>query len=131
MVTKSILIDTNVYTSALKGEHETIKVLQRANEIVVCSITIGELLSGFKAGNKGKKNREELAEFLDSPRVQVYGIDTNTAEFYSEVLNNLRKKGKPIPTNDIWIAAVAFQYGLLLFTKDKHFKYVPGLLLVS
>jgi tRNA(fMet)-specific endonuclease VapC len=131
MVMNSILIDTNIYTSALKGDHETIAVLQRVNEIGVCSITIGELLSGFKAGNKEKKNREELAEFLDTPRIHVYGVDENTAEFYSEVLNNLRKKGKPIPTNDIWIAAVAFQYGLPLFTKDKHFKHVPGLVLVS
>lgn len=128
---KNILIDTNIYTSALKGDHKTIAVLQRATRIVVCSITIGELLSGFKAGNKENKNREELAEFLDTPRVQIYGIDENTAELYSEVLNNLRKKGTPIPTNDIWIAAVAFQYGLYLFTKDKHFKRVPGLLLVS
>lgn len=127
----NILIDTNIYTSALKGDHETIVVLQRTREIGICSITIGELLSGFKAGNKEKKNREELAEFLDVPRVNVYGVDENTAEFYSEVLNNLRNKGKPIPTNDIWIAAVAFQYGLPLFTKDKHFEYVPGLVLVS
>ena len=91
---KNILIDTNIYTSALKGENKTTSVLQRANEIVICSITIGELLSGFKAGNKEKKNREELAEFLDTPRVQVYGIDENTAEFYSEVLNNLTPHSK-------------------------------------
>lgn len=127
----NILIDTNIYTSALKGDHETITVLQRTSEIGICSITIGELLSGFKAGNKEKKNRAELSEFLDTPRVNVFGVDENTAEFYSEVLNNLRKIGKPIPTNDIWIAAVAFQYGLQLFTKDKHFEYVPGLVLVS
>ena len=126
----NILIDTNIYTSALKGEHETITTLQRTSEIGVCSITIGELLSGFKAGNKEKKNREELAEFLDTPRVHIYGVDEFTAEFYSEVLNNLRKKGKPIPSNDIWIAAIAFQHGLPLFTKDKHFENVPGLVLV-
>ncbi|NLD37962.1 MAG: type II toxin-antitoxin system VapC family toxin [Desulfatiglans sp.] len=127
----NILIDTNIYTSALKGDHETIIVLQRTREIGICSITIGELLSGFKAGNREKKNREELSEFLDMPRVNVYGVDENTAEFYSAVINNLRNKGKPIPTNDIWIAAVAFQYGFPLFTKDKHFEYVPGLVLVS
>jgi tRNA(fMet)-specific endonuclease VapC len=131
MVMNNILIDTNIYTSALKGDHETIIVLQRTREIGICSITIGELLSGFKAGNREKKNREELSEFLDMPRVNVYGVDENTAEFYSAVINNLRNKGKPIPTNDIWIAAVAFQYGFPLFTKDKHFEYVPGLVLVS
>ncbi len=126
----NILIDTNIYTSALKGDHETIVVLQRASTIAISSITIGELLSGFKAGNKEKQNREELAEFLDTPRVLVYGIDEDTAGFYAEIISNLRKTGKPIPTNDIWIAAVAFQYGLHLFTKDKHFNSIPGLLLV-
>ena len=127
---KNLLIDTNIYTHALKGDHETVVVLQQAIEIAISSITIGELLSGFKGGKKEKKNREELAEFLDAPRVQIYGIDENTAEFYSEILNNLRKKGTPIPTNDIWIAAVAFQHGLYLFTKDKHFKHISGLLLI-
>lgn len=126
---KNLLIDTNIYTHALKGDHETVGILQQANEIAVCTITIGELLSGFKAGEKEKRNREELAEFLDAPRVRVYGIDEDTAEFYSEIINDLRKKGKPIPTNDIWIASVAFQHGLHLFTKDKHFKQVPGLFL--
>ncbi|MFC1820042.1 type II toxin-antitoxin system VapC family toxin [Thermodesulfobacteriota bacterium] len=125
-----ILIDTNIYTHALKGDPDTISILQQAREIGISSITIGELLSGFKAGRKEKKNREELAEFLDAPRVQLYGIDEDTAEFYSQILNDLREKGKPIPTNDIWIAAVAFQLGFLLFSKDKHFQYVSGLVLV-
>ncbi len=97
----NILIDTNIYTSALKGDHETIVVLQWASSIVISSITIGELLSGFKAGNKEKQNREDLADFLDTPRVLMYGIDENTAGFYAEIINNLRKIGKPIPTNDI------------------------------
>ena len=127
----NILIDTNIYTSALKGEHETIVVLQRAASIVISSITIGELLSGFKAGNKEKQNREQLADFLDTPRVLLYGIDENTAEFYAEILNNLRKSGNPIPTNDIWIAAVAFEHGFRLYSKDRHFQYVQGLILVS
>ncbi|MFC1533971.1 PIN domain-containing protein [Thermodesulfobacteriota bacterium] len=81
-------------------------------------LSVMNLLSGgsiillLRGGAKEKKNREELAEF------------------YSQILNDLRKKGKPIPTNDIWIAAVAFQLGLRLFSKDKHFKNVSGLVLV-
>jgi len=127
---KSILIDTNIYTRALRGEQETISVLQQVQEIGICSISIGELLSGFKAGTRGKKNREELAEFLDAPRVKIFGIDEDTAEFYATILDELRKKGKPVPTNDIWIASVAFQYGFPLFTKDRHFEQISGLILV-
>ena len=89
------------------------------------------MLSGFKGGVREAKNREELEEFLDAPRVRIYGIDENTAEYYADILNRLRKKGKPIPTNDIWIAAVAFQRGLKLFSKDEHFRYISGLMLIS
>ena len=80
-------------------------------------------------GNREKENREELEEFLDAPRVVVYTIDENTAEFYAEILTDLRKKGTPIPTNDIWIASVAFQHGLKLFSKDEHFRNISGLIL--
>ena len=128
---KGILIDTNIYNHALVGDAETISILQQAQRIGFCSISIGELLSGFKGGKREKKNREELAEFLDTPRVQIYVIDEDTAEFYALILNDLKKKGKPIPTNDIWIAAVALQHGFSLFTKDKHFNHISGLILIS
>jgi predicted nucleic acid-binding protein len=101
-------------------------VLQQVQGNRYCSISIGELLSGFKAGTREKKNREELAEFLDAPRVKIFGIDEDTAEFYATILDELRKKGKPVPTNDIWIASVAFQYGFPLFTKDRHFEQISG-----
>ena len=124
---KKVLIDTNIYSYAMKGDPETIAVLQRSREIGVCAVSIGELLSGFKGGNRELENRKELEEFLDTPRVKMYGIDEDTAEFYAEVLNSLKENGKPIPTNDIWIASVALQCGLKLFSKDQHFKYVSGL----
>lgn len=127
---RRLLIDTNIYSYALKGEGEVIEVLRKADEIGFSVISIGELLSGFKKGGWEKKNREELEEFLDSPRVVVYSVNEDTAEFYAEVLNNLRKTGEPVPTNDIWIAAVAFQNGLILFTKDAHFQKIAGLSLV-
>lgn len=127
---KNVLIDTNIYSYSLRGDRETVSILQHTQNISICSISIGELLSGFKAGSQERKNRQELEKFLDSPRVQLHAVDEDTAEFYAEILNGLRKKGKPIPTNDIWIASVALQHGLKLFSKDQHFKYVPGLVIV-
>jgi predicted nucleic acid-binding protein len=127
---KKLLIDTNVYNYAFNGDPEIIQTLQRAQKISICAITIGELLSGFKAGTNESQNRAELGEFLDSPRVQLLVVDEDTSEFYAEILNALKKKGNPIPTNDIWIAAIALQHGLKLYTNDQHFKYVPGILLV-
>ena len=118
---KDLLIDTNIYTYALQGDPEVVTVLQQAHEIGLCPVSIGELLSGFKGGKKEQENRRELEEFLDSPRVRVYGIDEATSEFYAEILHNLRKKGKPIPTNDIWIAASCLSVGGVLLTADRHF----------
>ena len=128
---KDFLIDTNIYSYALKGDPETVSTLKEARHIGISSVSIGELLSGFKGGKREKENKKELAEFLDSPRVRLYPVDENTAEFYAEILNELRKNGTPIPTNDIWIASVAFQCGLPLFSKDQHFGKVKGLVLIS
>lgn len=127
---KRLLIDTNIYSYALKGDGSVIEILRSADEIGFSVISIGELLSGFKAGDSEQKNRKELETFLDSPRVVVYYVDEDTSEFYAQIHNNLRKIGKPVPTNDIWIAAVAFQNGLKLFTKDAHFQAIVGLYLI-
>lgn len=125
---KNVLIDTDIYSNAMRGDTGVISALQRCRKIGICSISIGELLSGFKGGGREQKNRRELDQFLDAPRVQMYSIDENTGEFYAEILNMLKASGNPIPTNDIWIASVAFQHGLRLFSMDHHFAAIPGLL---
>ena len=126
---KRVLIDTNVYVAFKRGDRETLKEIQNVDYIGLCPVVLGELLSGFKAGAKEKKNRKELEEFLENPRVSIVEIGEETAEFYSEIYLNLRKKGTPVPTNDIWIAACAMERGLVLYTFDIHFKNIDGLLL--
>jgi len=122
-----ILIDANIYSHALRGDSRVVDVLRKALHIGISAISIGELLSGFKGGNKEPQNRTELGIFLDSPRVALYTVDEYTAEYYCSILNQLKSSGTPIPTNDIWIAATAFQHGLQLCTLDKHFSHVAGL----
>lgn len=130
MEIKRYLIDTNIYSYALRGEEEIVQILRETDEIGFSVISIGELLVGFKGGGKERKNRKELETFLDSPRVVIYPVNDETAEFYADIFIRLKEAGTPIPTNDIWIAAIAFQNGLKLFTKDIHFKSVAGLSLV-
>ncbi len=124
-----ILIDTNIYSLALRGNLDVTTTLRQVAHIGISAISIGELLSGFKGGSREQENRRELGQFLDSPRTCLYPLDENTAEYYSSVLNQLKEQGTPIPTNDIWIAATAFQFGLPLYTFDKHFSNIAGLLL--
>ena len=124
---RKVLIDTNIYSLAMKGDPPTVQILRKIDQIGFSAVSIGELLSGFKAGNRELENREELNIFLDSPRVVIHALDEDTADFYATILNNLKKAGTPIPTNDIWIAAVAFQHGYKLYSGDKHFKLIPGL----
>ena len=76
------LIDTNIYSHAMRAEPAVVSLLRRASRIVLSSISIGELLSGFKGGTQERKNREELAEFLDTRRVSICGV----SEGYSRVL---------------------------------------------
>jgi tRNA(fMet)-specific endonuclease VapC len=124
---KRVLIDTNIYSFAMKGDKDVVHVLRSVDVIGFSVISMGELFSGFKAGTNEMKNREDLHLFLDSPRVVVHPIDEETVDFYASILNSLKKAGTPIPTNDIWIASVAFQHGYQLFSRDKHFDWIPGL----
>jgi len=114
----------------MRGEPDTVSVLRQVDQIGICSISIGELLSGFKAGSREQENRKELNQFLDAPRVRVHRVDETTADFYAEILDGLGAKSTPVPTNDIWIASVAFQHGLKLLSRDRHFKEIPGLILI-
>ena len=128
---RKILIDTNIYSEFMRGNDKVKDILSEMELIGISVVSIGELLSGFKGGISEGKNRKELSFFLDSPRVKVYDVDTETSDFYAKIITDLKNSGNPIPTNDIWIASIAFQSGLKLFTMDKHFCKVPGLLLLD
>ncbi len=112
----------------MRGSESIKLLLQQAHEIYISPVVIGELLAGFSGGKKLKENREILAEFLSSPRVKIIPIDDDTSERYAALYRYLRDQGTPIPTNDLWIASSAMQYGLKLITTDRHFDAVPHVL---
>lgn len=131
MEIKTIIIDVNAYTSFRRGTEEAVDVIRSVPIIIISPIVTGELLSGFAMGSGEMRNRKELELFLSSPRVRFVNINKKTAEYYSVIYRKLRKKGRPIPTNDLWIAATALQYGLAVFTYDEHFKSIDELVIVS
>lgn len=130
MEIKRVLIDTNIYSELLRWNKFVADLLKKPDIIAFSVISIAELLSGFKNSNREKENLEELDQFLYSPRVIIYDIDAETSEFYAKIYDELKSSGDPIPTNDLWIAALTLQYGTKLFTLDKHFKRVRGLFLI-
>lgn len=128
---RRIAIDTNIYISFKLNDQSVVEAFRDCDLIAVDITVIAELFSGFSLGAKEKKNREELEAFLNSPRVEVHLHDFETADYYALIVKRLKAKGRPIPTNDIWIAANAMKHGLALYSLGNHFEMIEGLLLLS
>jgi len=128
---KNILLDTNAYVAFKRGQPEAVEIMQHAPSIGVNTVVLGELLGGFAVGKRTADNQQELQFFLASPRVIVLSVNENTAHYYATIYLDLRRKGKPIPTNDMWVAASALEHQFAIFTYDTHFDYIDGLIVVS
>ena len=120
-----MIVDTNAL-SAIADERDRIReLLGTAKGIAVPVIAIGEYRSGIARSREFLRYRQWLDEFLLASR--VLDIDESTTHRYAEVSLELRKVGKPIPTNDIWIAALCRQHKLPLLSRDRHFDAVSGI----
>ena len=124
---RALLIDTNAYSAFMRGDTAIVEAIAHAERLHLSATVLGELLGGFAAGGREAANREELARFLASPRASVLPVTVNTADSYALVYAALRRKGQPIPTNDLWIAASALEHGCALLTLDGHFRHIDGL----
>ena len=125
----NVLFDTSAYSELWRGHRAILDILARSETVAVPAVVLGELHSGFRAGNRYAENVAQLARFLDKPSVSILSITSETALRYAEIDVYLRKKGRPIPSNDVWIAASAIEHGLHLVTLDAHFREIPLLLI--
>jgi tRNA(fMet)-specific endonuclease VapC len=123
----TILLDTNAYSALLRGHADVARRVRRAEEVLLSVVVAGELLFGFRNGSRYETNREELEEFLASPFVSLLPVGLVTADRFGRIASTLKKKGRPLPTNDIWIAAQAMESGAELLSFDHHFGEVDGL----
>jgi len=125
---KKILLDTNSSSVLFRGKDSNlIDEVKSAEKIFISTIVIGELLTGFKAGSKEKENRTILEDFLDDYTTEIVEATKESAEIYSQIKVFLRRKGTPIPNNDVWIASNVIESGAVLITYDRHFLKIPGL----
>jgi tRNA(fMet)-specific endonuclease VapC len=123
------LLDTNIIIALFAGDTAVKENLSKAEETFVPSIAIGELCYGAWKSARVQENLTRIDEFAVSS--VVLGCDTDTARRYGEIKNALRIKGRPVPENDIWIAAIAFQHDLMLATRDEHFNEIEDLKVVT
>ena len=123
----NLLLDTNRYRDYVQGESAVLARLRDCEQVALSFVSLAELEAGFRLGSRSDENRRALEQFLAKPVVRVLFADRQTCEHYAEVYTRLRAKGRPIPTNDIWIAALAIQHQCPLFTRDHHFDHVDHL----
>ncbi|MCC6740911.1 MAG: type II toxin-antitoxin system VapC family toxin [Planctomycetia bacterium] len=123
-----LLLDTNIYSAMAAGGDSAVENLIRSAEgVVMSAIVVGELLHGFRAGNRFRQNLGRLDSFLDEPQVQFLAVTRATCDRFGVLMAGLRDRGKPIPSNDAWIAAHALESGATLVSRDRHFAFVAGL----
>lgn len=122
-----VLLDTNAYSQLMRGDPQVSILVRRSEGVTMSMVVIGELLYGFRYGRRYAENRAQLEDFLAEPITYVLDVGLETAERFGAIAGALRRKGRPIPTNDIWIAAHAVQAGAELLSYDAHFDAVDGL----
>jgi tRNA(fMet)-specific endonuclease VapC len=120
-------LDTSAYSQFKRGHAPVVSAIDAANWIGVPSIVLGELWLGFGLGDRARKNERELQAFLENPVVEELPVDGDVARTWGEIAGALRRRGLPLPTNDIWIAATAVRSGARLLTYDEHFRRIDRL----
>jgi tRNA(fMet)-specific endonuclease VapC len=125
-----LALDTNRYVDLCKGVAGTVALLEEAEAVMVPFIVIGELRAGFANGRRQADNERALRSFLLKDGVRVLFADDQTTHHYAAVFRQLRKQRTPIPTNDMWVAALVLQHNLSLHARDTHFDQLPQLVRV-
>lgn len=122
-----LALDTNRYTDLCSGNAYVVETIEHADQVWLPFIALGELRAGFAVGSQGPRNEAVLRRFLLKPGVGVLYADEQTTHHYAAIYRQLRKHGTPIPTNDMWIAALVLQHSVALFARDAHFDALPQL----
>jgi tRNA(fMet)-specific endonuclease VapC len=122
-----IALDTNRYTDFCRDVPGVVDTLEQAERVYVPFVVLAELRAGFAVGKRGLDNERTLRRFLMEDGVHLIFADDTTTHHYASVYRQLRAQGTPIPTNDMWIAALVLQHNLVLYARDDHFDRLPQL----
>lgn len=126
-----VALDTNAYVALRRGDPGVLAILESAEYVGIPVVVIGELSAGFLIGDRPERNLRELEAFIAEAGVEVLDVGRLVAERYGALVKALRGRRRPIPTNDVWIAAAALCADARLLTADSHFSEVPGLVAIG
>jgi tRNA(fMet)-specific endonuclease VapC len=119
-----MILDTNALSAVADDDPGVVAVLARADQMAIPVIVLGEYRYGIAQSRNRSIYEAWLTELLND--CMVLDINEPTTHHYAEITLELKRKGKPIPTNDLWIAALCRQHGLPLLSRDRHFDLVEG-----
>ena len=120
-----VALDTNAYVDLCRGVADTVALMEQADSVLLPFVVLGELRAGFAHGRRQVENERILRRFLLKGGVRILFADDQTTHHYAAVFRQLRKQGTPIPTNDMWLAALVLQHTLVLHSRDEHFEHLP------
>jgi tRNA(fMet)-specific endonuclease VapC len=123
-----VALDTNRLTDLFRGDSNLTALLERCEEMWLPLFVIGEMKAGFLGGSQRQRNDALLSKLLVKERIGILLPGHETAEQFARLYVQLKRAGTPLPTNDIWIAALALEHNLTLITRDRHFEQIPQLL---
>lgn len=125
-----LALDTNRYADLCRGVAETVSLVSTAEAVFLPFVVVAELRAGFAFGKRSAENERVLRRFLLKEDVEVLYADDQTTHHYAAAYRQLRVQGTPIPTNDLWIAALVLQHNLTLHDRDRHFEHLPQIVRV-
>lgn len=119
-----VVLDTSAYSNFRRGADAAVSLISRASWIGMTATVLGELRAGFGLGKRRARNEHDLGAFLSNTVVHTLDVDDEASQIYAEIIIALHTAGTPVPTNDIWIAAVAAREGVHVVTYDTHFDLI-------
>ncbi len=125
----ALILDTNALSALAEGDAAFRKAIERESELAIPSVVLGEYLFGVR----NSRHRERYERFLRASEAILHTLPVraSTARHYADVRYELKSAGRPIPSNDVWIAAICREHRGRLASRDRHFEWVPGLTVVG
>ena len=120
-------MDTSAYSRMRAGDMGLVELLAAAESLLMPVVVLGELEAAFELGSRARANRQALSEFLAEPFVDVLPVTTDVARRYGQLFAQQRRSGRPVPVNDLWIAAATVDCGGHLVTYDQDFGRIAAL----